>query len=72
MIARWKGIIEEIHFGGPIMHLAILENLYLKKPSFWPSKWPQKLKPPNNGKLPKFPENFFEPVRKVGWPSIST
>jgi hypothetical protein len=43
MIARWKGIIEEIHFGA-IMPLAIIENLYLKKPSFRPSKWPRKLK----------------------------
>jgi hypothetical protein len=31
VIARWKGIIEEIHFGGSIMPLAIIENLYLKK-----------------------------------------
>jgi hypothetical protein len=44
VIARWKGIIEEIHFGGSIMPLAIIENLDLKKPSFRPSKWPRKLK----------------------------
>jgi hypothetical protein len=25
MIARWKGIIEEIHFGASIMHLAIID-----------------------------------------------
>jgi hypothetical protein len=31
MIARWKGIIEEIHFGGSIMPLTIIENLYLEK-----------------------------------------
>jgi hypothetical protein len=44
MIARWKGIIEEIHFGGPSMPLAIIEKLYPEKPSFRPSKCPQKLK----------------------------
>jgi hypothetical protein len=40
MIAHWKGIIEEIHFGGSIMPLDIIENLDLEKPSFGPSKWP--------------------------------
>jgi hypothetical protein len=54
------------------MPLAIIENLYLKKPSFRPSKWPQKLKPAKNSKLPKLPENYFEPVGKGGWPPIST
>jgi hypothetical protein len=44
MIAHWKGIIEEIHFGGSIMPLNVIENLYPKKPSFRPSKWPRKLK----------------------------
>jgi hypothetical protein len=43
VIARWKGIVEEIHFGGSIMPLSIIEHLYLKKPSFRPSKWPRKL-----------------------------
>jgi hypothetical protein len=43
MIARWKGIIE-IHFGGSIMHLAIIDKLDLEKSSFRPSKWPRKLK----------------------------
>jgi hypothetical protein len=43
VIARWKGIVEEIHFGGSIMPLAIIEHLDLKKPSFRPSKWPRKL-----------------------------
>jgi hypothetical protein len=66
MIARWKGIIEEINFGGSIMPLNIIENLDLKKPSFRPSKWPWKLKPAKNSKLPKLPENYFEPVEKVG------
>jgi hypothetical protein len=72
VIARWKGIIEEIHFGGSIMPSAIIENLNLKKPSFRPSKWPRKLKPAKNSKLPKLPENCFEPVGKGGWPPIST
>ena len=72
MIARWKGIIEEIHFGGLIMILAIIENLNLEKPSFRPSKWLQKLKAAKNSKLPKLPENHFEPVEKGGWPLIST
>jgi hypothetical protein len=31
MIARWKYIFEDIHFGGSIMPLAIIENLDLKK-----------------------------------------
>ena len=43
-ISRWKGIIEEIHYGGSIIPLAITENLDLEKPSFGPSKWPWKLK----------------------------
>jgi hypothetical protein len=37
-------MVEEIHFGGSIMPLNIIENLYPEKPSFRPSKWPQKLK----------------------------
>jgi hypothetical protein len=71
VIARWKGIIEEIHFGGSIIPLAIIENLNLEKPSFGPSKWPRKLKPAKNSKLPKLPENCFEPFGKGGWPPIS-
>jgi hypothetical protein len=66
VIARWKGIIEEIHFGGSIMPLAIIENLDLEKPSFRPSKWPRKLKPAKNSKLPKLPENILSQLEKVG------
>jgi hypothetical protein len=66
VIARWKGIIEEIHFGGSIMPLAIIENLYLEKPSFGPSKWPRKLKPAKNSKLPKLPESVLSHLEKVG------
>jgi hypothetical protein len=52
--------------------LAIIEKLDPKKNSFRPSKWPRKLKIAKNSKLPKLPENYFEPVGKGGWPSIST
>jgi hypothetical protein len=52
--------------------LAIIEKLNPEKPSFRPSKWPQKLKTAKNSKLPKLPENCFEPVGKGGWPPIST
>jgi hypothetical protein len=31
VIARWKGIVEEIHFGGSIMPSTIIENLNLEK-----------------------------------------
>ena len=72
VIAHWKGIVNKIHFGGSIMPLAIIENLYLEKTSFRPSKWPQKWKPAKNSKLPKWPENCFEPFGKDGWPPIST
>ena len=66
MIARWKGIIKEINFWGSKMHLTLIENLDLKKHSFGPSKWPEKIKPAKNSKLPKLLENCFEPVEKVG------
>jgi hypothetical protein len=72
VIACWKGIVEEIHFGGSIIPLDIIEKLDLKKPSFRPSKWPRKLKPAKNSKLPKLLENCFELVGKGGWPPIST
>jgi hypothetical protein len=39
VIARWKGIVEEIHFGGSIMPLDIIENLDIEKTS---GKWPRK------------------------------
>ena len=72
MIACWKGIVEEIHFGGLLIHLDIIENLNIEKHSFGPSKWPWELKTAKNSKLPKLPENSFEPVGKGGWPPIST
>jgi hypothetical protein len=43
----------------------IIENLDLEKPSFGPSKWPRKLKPAKNSKLPKLPENFLSHLEKV-------
>jgi hypothetical protein len=52
--------------------LEIIENLDPEKPSFRPLKWSQKLKTARNSKLPKLPENCFEPVGKGGWPLIST
>jgi hypothetical protein len=71
MIARWKGIIEEIHFWGSIMPSDIIGNINIENPSFRPSKWLRKLKPAKNNKLSKLPECCFEPVGKAGWPSIS-
>jgi hypothetical protein len=44
VISHWKGIIEEINFGGSIMPSIIIEELDPEKPSFGPSKWPRKLK----------------------------
>jgi hypothetical protein len=72
VIARWKAIVEDIHFGGSIIPLAIIENLDLEKPSFGPSKWPRKLKPAKNSKLSKLLESHFKPFGKGGWPPIST
>jgi hypothetical protein len=40
VIARWKGIIEEIHFGGSIMPSTIIDEIDPEKPSFRTSKWP--------------------------------
>ena len=42
VIARWKGLVEEINFWGLIIPLAIIENLYIEKNSFRPSKLPRK------------------------------
>ena len=40
VIARWKGIVEEIHFGGSIMPSAISFNLYLEKLHLGPQNGP--------------------------------
>jgi hypothetical protein len=58
-IARWKGIVEEIHLGD------IIEKRDPEKPSFRTSKWPWKLKDAKNSKLPKLPKNCFQ-LEKVG------
>jgi hypothetical protein len=71
MIAHWKGIVEEIHFGGNIEVIAMMLPVF-QKTSFRASKWPRKLKTAKNSKLPKLPENCFEPVGKGGWPPIYT
>jgi hypothetical protein len=66
VIARWKDIVEEIHFGGSIMPSAIIENLDLKKPSFRPSKWPRKLKPAKNSKFQNCQKTVLSQSEKVG------
>jgi hypothetical protein len=43
MIARWKGILKDIHFGGSIEKSYIIEVLNPQKNSFRPSKWPGSL-----------------------------
>jgi len=64
-------MVEEIHFGGNIEGTSMSVFVF-PKTSFKASKWPRKLKTAKNSKLPKLPENCFEPVGKGGWPSIST
>jgi hypothetical protein len=41
MIARWKGIIEEIHFGGSIMPLISLRTLISKNLHLGPQNGPR-------------------------------
>ena len=72
MVACWKGIVEDINCVDQSEPSSIIYNINLEKSSFRPSKWPQKLKTAKNSKLPKLPENCFEPVGKGGWPPIST
>jgi hypothetical protein len=38
VIARWKGIFEEIHFWESIIPSNFIEEIDTKKPSFRPSK----------------------------------
>jgi hypothetical protein len=71
VIARWKGIVEEIHFGGSIMPLDIIEEDHIPKNlHLGPQNGPE-VKTAKNSKLPKLSENCFEPVGKGGWPPIS-
>jgi hypothetical protein len=51
VIACWKGIVNDIHFGYSMIPLDIIENLNLEKPSFGPSK---------------LSNNCFEPIEKGG------
>jgi hypothetical protein len=55
-----------------LKELPYCKPIFPKKTSFRASKWPRKLKTTKNSKLPKLPENYFEPVGKGGWPPIST
>jgi hypothetical protein len=66
VIARWKGIIEEIHFGGSIMPLDIIEEIDTEKPSFRPSKWPQKLKLLKIVNCQKCQKTVLSQLEKVG------
>jgi hypothetical protein len=66
VIARWKGIVEEIHFGASIMPSAIIENLDLEKPSFGPSKWPRKLKPAKIVNCQNGQKTVLSHLEKVG------
>jgi hypothetical protein len=43
MISHWKGIIEEIHFGGNIEGTSIFLPIFPKM-SFRASKWPLEVK----------------------------
>jgi hypothetical protein len=61
-IACWKGIIKNIHFGGSIEPLAIIEVLDPKKTSFRPSKWPWKFRNRKTAKNSKLSRNCFEPI----------
>jgi hypothetical protein len=61
-----------LRLGHTIAHWKGIEKIDPKKPSFRPSKWPQKLKIAKNSKLPKLSKSCFEPVGKGGWPPIST
>jgi hypothetical protein len=75
MIARWKGIIEEIHFGGNIKGTSMLSPHFPKKHRLGPQNGSGSFrtrKTAKNSKLPKLPENCFELVGKGGWPLIST
>jgi hypothetical protein len=72
MIAHWKGIVKEIHFRYNMKGILHIANIFSQKTLFRASKWSRKLKPAKNSKLPKLPENCFEPFGKGGWPPIST
>jgi hypothetical protein len=66
VIAHWKGIIKEIHFGGSFMVLYNIEDLDPEKPSFRPSKWPQKLKLLKIVNCQNCQKNVLSQLEKVG------
>jgi hypothetical protein len=70
VIARLKGIVKEIHFGGSIIPSYIIEELDPEKPSFRPSKWPRKLKLLKIVNCQNCQKTCFELVGKGGWPPI--
>jgi hypothetical protein len=76
MIAHWKGIVEEIHFGGNIEGSSLFPlPIFPKKHRLGPQNGSGSFrtrKTAKNSKLPKFPKNCFELVGKGGWPPIST
>jgi hypothetical protein len=75
VIAHWKGIIEEIHFGGSIIPSDIIEEIDPEKPSFRPSKWPQKLKLLKIVNCQNCQKTVLSQLEKVGghrYPSGST
>jgi hypothetical protein len=67
MIARWKGINEEIHFGGSIKAFELsLRCPIMKKHRLGPQNGPESLE--KTAKNSKLPTNCFEPVGIGGWP----
>jgi hypothetical protein len=66
MIGHWKGIFDEIHFGGSIMPSAIIEKIGPEKPSFRPSKWPRKLKLLKIVNCQNCQKNVLSQLEKVG------
>jgi hypothetical protein len=72
-IARWKGINEGIHFGGPIRALNLsLRFPIAKKRCLGPQNSPESLGSEKTAKHSKLPKNCFEIVGIGGWPQIST
>jgi hypothetical protein len=70
MIAHWKGIIKEIHFGGNIKGTSIFLPIFPKK-IVWDQNGSGSEEIAKNSKLPKLRENYFELVGEGGWPPIS-
>jgi hypothetical protein len=72
MIARWKDLSEEFKSCKKDFHVALT---FPKKHRLGPQNGFGSFrtrKTAKNSKLPKLPENCFEPVGKGGWPPIST